>query len=207
MKPGSSNRASLTAIIGASGSGKSLWVKQQLARTPKRLMIWDTMAEYGHVAGPVKTTTAVIEQAKLAGPTGGFALVFVPSADAKLRIRQFDIFCGVAFALGRVTLVVEELANVTKAGWSPAGWLRVVTQGRHKGLTVIGTTQRPQLVDKTFLDNATTLRVGRLNTSTGRRTMADMLDTSPDEIAALRPLEWISKDMATGTTKRETLRP
>lgn len=202
MRPGSSNRASLTAIIGASGSGKSLWVKQHLARPPKRLMVWDTMAEYKQLGLQTDKLRDVIQAVR----APAFVSVFVPSSDPKQRAAQFDRWCAAGFAVGTATLVIEELSNVTKAGWSPAGWLRVVTQGRHRGLSVIGTTQRPQLVDKTFLDNATTIRVGRLNTATGRRTMADMLDTSADQLAQLLPLEWISKDMATGRTKRETLR-
>ena len=85
--------------------------------------------------------------------------------------------------------------------------MRVVTQGRHRGLSVIGTTQRPQLVDKTFIDNATTVRCGRLNTSTGRRVMADLFGVHVGEIGDLLPLEWLSKDMATGKVTWERLNP
>jgi hypothetical protein len=200
------NKASLTAVIGASGSGKSLWIKKHLARKPRRLIVWDPMKEYSHLATPATDVSHVIAQLSIVGTSGGFCLVFQPSALPRIMARQFDLVCAAALAVTRCTLVAEELATVTRAGFSPPGWLRVVTQGRHAGLEVIGTTQRPQLVDKTFLDQATTVRCGRLNTAAGRRFMADLLDVPPEGLPS-KPLEWVSRDMATGRTKRETLRP
>lgn len=202
-----SNRADLTAVIGASGSGKSLWVKQALRRRPSRLLVWDPMREYDHLATPVTEVSHLIAQLSIVGTAGGFCLVFQPSGVPRIAARQFDVICAAALAVTRCTFIAEELAGVTKPGSSPPGWLRVVTQGRHAGLRVIGTTQRPALVDKTFLDNATVIRCGRLNTPAARRFMADMLDVPAEDLAALKPLEWLSRDMATGKVRRETLRP
>jgi hypothetical protein len=201
----SRNKANLTAVIGSTGSGKSLWIKRQLKRRPSRLIVWDPMREYGDLAGPLTDTSHVIAHLATCGSSGGFTLVFQPSHHPKISARQFDLLCSAAMAAGRCTLIAEELASVTRAGYSPPGWLRVVTQGRHAGLTVIGTTQRPALIDKTFLDNATTVRCGRLNTAAGRRYMADLLDVPADTLAGLKPLEWVSKDMSSGKISREKL--
>lgn len=202
MNPG---KASLTAIIGATGSGKSAWLKRSvLKRIPKRLMVWDSMAEYGHIATPVESLSAGIEQLKLAGASGGFRIVYQPPLSSPSLADIFSVFCRAAFAAGGLTLIVEELANVTRPGYSPPGWLQVVTQGRHRSLSVYGTSQRPQLLDKTFLDQCTTLRVGRLNTDRGRRVLADILALPPSDLD-LRPLQWISRDMGTGKLTRETL--
>jgi DNA helicase HerA-like ATPase len=201
-------RADILIIVGATGSGKSLQVKAQLAkRRPKRLLIWDPQAEYGQLASSVPTIAAAVEQVRLADTRGGLSLVFVPSPDPKLAWRQFDLWCQLAFQAGRCTLLAEELSGVTRPGSSPPGWLRVITQGRHRALSVIGTTQRPALVDKTALDNATTVRCGRLNSAASRRYMADLLDVPADQLAQLQALEWVEKDLHTGRLRRYTVAP
>ena len=142
---------------------------------------------------------------KRAGKNGTFVLVFEPAMDPKVMVEQFDIFCTLAYAAGSLYLVCEELSDVTQAGWAPAGWSMISRKGRHKGLTVIGLTQRPAAVDKHFFGNANRVRCGRLNYEADVRTMANVLRVSPDEIGNLKPLEWIERDMSSGEVTRGTL--
>ena len=56
QKMAASNSAKIWAAIGASGTGKGLWIKAQLSKIkPKRLVVWDFMDEYGAHANPVRT--------------------------------------------------------------------------------------------------------------------------------------------------------
>lgn len=202
----SKNDAAILAIIGSTGSGKSLYLKGQLSKKkPPRLLIWDAMREYGEIgrvySGRLSPLVADLSEA---GRRGRFAFVYQPdNSNAKRFERQFAVLCGLALAAGNCTLLVEELALVTKAGFSPPRWMEAVTGGRHKGLSIIGTTQRPALVDKTFFGNATVIRVGRLNAGSDKRVMADALDVSLDEITALRPLHFLQKNMSTGEISRD----
>jgi hypothetical protein len=64
MADGSRNTAKIIAVMGASGSGKSAWIKQQLrAGNPARLLVWDPQEEFGafgrEVADPAELTKAV----------------------------------------------------------------------------------------------------------------------------------------------------
>lgn len=199
----SENRADITLVVGSTGSGKTLWLMARLrAMAARRVLVWDAMREYGSPFGA--STAWLVDVLNWVKVGDARLLAYHPNLARELE-RQFDVFCGIALMMRGCVLVAEELSMVTKAGYSPARWREVITTGRHLGLSVIGTTQRPALVDKTIFSNATVIRVGRLNAAGDKKTMADALDLPLDELRALRPLDWIQKDMATGAVTRETL--
>lgn len=200
------NLANLVAVIGSSGSGKSLWVKTVALPALRRpVLIFDPMREYA--GGVCASLSVMVKELRLSSHAADAGvLIYRPNKMRELE-KQFETFCGIALAVKNCSLIVEELSLVTKAGYSPPRWREVVTTGRHYGLSVIGTTQRPALVDKTFFSNATMVRVGRLNAAGDKKTMADALDISADRLRELRPLDWLQKDMQTGALTSETLTP
>lgn len=201
---GSDNQAAFVAVIGSTGSGKSHFVKKVLDAKPPRVMIWDPMKEYGHAGKVVRDKTAdlVAQLRKVGG--GNFALVYQPNKESEKAMReQFTVFCKAALAVGKVLLVVEEMALVTKAGYSPPGWLEVVTGGRHYGLMVVGTSQRPALLDKTFFSNCTMIRVGKLSSAGDKKSVADALDVSVSMLRLLKPRQWLVKNLVTGELTAE----
>jgi hypothetical protein len=198
--------AAFTAVIGATGAGKTEYIRQQLARSkPKRLIVWDfkPISEYGHL-GETFTDRAALVEAALAAGSGPFRAIYRPGTQASEWVDKFDWLCRFAYAFKHCTLIAEELAHVTRAGWSPDGWKLVVTMGRSEGLTVYGATQRPALVDKTFISAASLIHCGRLGARSDRVTMADLLDCDPKELAALRPMDWIER-RDSGETARGSL--
>lgn len=187
-----SNKAFIVAVLGASGSGKSTFVKRAIARGHPRLLIWDPLAEYG---GAIRETASDL-LALLKLPK--FRCVFRPSADPAVRARQFDLVCRAALAAGRMTLVVEELRFVTTPCRAPLGWAQVCLTGRHKGLKVFGLSQRPASIDKDFLGNCTAIRTGRLAYPEDVKAVSKAMGGHAAEIQALKPLHWLEKDMTTG---------
>lgn len=194
-RPGSSNEAEVIAVIGATGSGKGVFIKNYaLKKSDRRLLIWDYMQEYGTL---VDVSTASLGAAirTLQGET--FRTAFRPSYDDALRAKQFDAFCKAAVTAENVRLVVEELAFVTKASWAPAGWKMATSIGRHKGLRLIGASQRPAQVDKAFWSNATEVHCGFLNYEDDQKVMAKVLGVTLADIQALKPLEYFHKNVRT----------
>src|SRR3569623_2110456 len=106
--------ASIIVVCGSSGSGKSAWVKQRIAKA-RRVLVWDVDDEYE-----------------------GFERITAPAA----LIEAFDLWARAAFAWGNCTAVAEELAGVTTPGKAPPGWHQLVSRGRKRGIEVIGETQR-----------------------------------------------------------------
>lgn len=186
------NKASIMAVLGASGSGKSTYIKRALSRGHPRLLIWDPMSEYqGELVPTLAGLIAGLKAKK-------FRLVFRPSADPAQRGRQFDLICRAALAAGNLTLVVEELRFVTTPSRAPLGWAQVCLTGRHRGLRVFGISQRPASIDKDFLGNCTAIRTGRLAYPEDVKAVCKVMGVPPAKVEALRPLEWLEKDMATG---------
>ena len=97
----------------------------------------------------------------------------------------------------------RELSLVTKPGWSPPRWRMISTEGRHHGIASIGTSQRPALIDKTYFGGATTIRCGALQTKGDKATMADAMDIDVADIRALRPGQWIVKEVYSGQVTHE----
>jgi len=194
------SQAVIVAVMGASGSGKSAYIKQQIRRgKPKRLIVFDPMGEYFDLAAPVSTIQAVASAAK----HKAFSLSFKP--DSGHAVEQFDLLCRIAYAAGECWLVAEELSIVTRPGSAPPGWADCSMRGRHKGMTVIGASQRPASIDKNFFSNATMIRTGRLNFATDIKTLANVLHVDNAEISLLKPLEFIQRDTQTGEIQRGKL--
>lgn len=203
------NRADIVAVIGSTGSGKSRWIKARLkADLPVRLLVWsplepsDRYGKFGHV---IERKPGALVEYVAARRGGSFRAVYVPDrarGDAWLE-RQFELFCGLAIAAKSCLVIVEELSMVTKPQRAPARWREVITTGRHYGLSIIGTSQRPALVDKTFFSNATMIRCGKLSAASDKKTMSDSMDVPLIELRALVNGQWIVKDAYSGAIARE----
>jgi hypothetical protein len=205
---GARNSAHLDAIFGAQESGKSSLMKSETARArPSRLMVWDPKREYAKFGG---VTSSLAEVARVVSSERRFAVVYQPppaALHAEAMQKAFDHFCRCAVEAGDLRLVVDELADVTKAGWAPRGWQIVTRQGRHASLVIQGASQRPADVDKSFYGNCSRLVVFRLNAEGDVDRMAKALRRPPEEIAGLAPLEYLERDMKTGQVVKKKLGP
>lgn len=203
MKDGSAGKANIIICIGATGSGKSSRIKSEIARQKTaKLIVWDMMREYGGECAVVKTLGDLVAAVRAAT----YRVAFEPSFDDKARAKQFDIFCKIAFECKGASVLVEELANVTKPSYAPAGWRQLNTMGRHRGITIYGTSQRPALCDKTTMSQATRLWCGNLSYHHDVRSMALMLGVPDADITALEPLQYIEGNRETKTIERGSLR-
>lgn len=179
------NKPQIEAYIGASGSGKGVSINARLKELkPKRLIVWDPRDEYSdHAAQQTSLKTLALAVAKAgAGPV---RVRYVPGPAMKLA-DAFGVVCHLAFTAGNAVFLAEELSDTTTGSYAPPSWRQVITQGRHKGLHIIGAAQRPALIDKTFLGNATYIRCFTLRYDEDRRAMAKALDVPQERVNALR---------------------
>lgn len=206
-----SNKPSLRAYIGATGSGKGVSVREHLkSEKADRLVIWDPLREYGQF-GRYVTTIAELCKA-LAAPK--FAVCFWPGAEVEAFGPKFDLFCRAVFSAGNCTVHIEELADVTTASHAPPSWRRITKQGRHRGLRVIAATQRPADCDKAFLSGVTYIRVFYLRWPKDKKVMAECMDEPLAEVSSLTTVEkpdgstaitYLEKDFRVGTRERKTI--
>lgn len=178
------NKPAIEAYIGASGSGKGVSIAARLRELqPSRLVIWDPRNEYGQHARPLQSLATLVADVKRAG-SGPFRLRYVPGSTMKLA-DSFDVVCRTVFAAGNVVFVAEELSDVTTASHAPPAWRRITTQGRHAGLHILGASQRPTLIDKTFLANCTRVRCFQLGYDDDIEKMSKELRAPPNVVAGL----------------------
>lgn len=189
-RPGAANVARIEVYIGASGSGKGLSIRRRLAELrPARLLVYDPRDEWAELA-PALTPHQLAQLFLRPGqaPARGR---FVPGASmARGQLGEaFAILCRVAFEAGSLVFFADELAEVTSPSWAPPAWSRCITQGRHRGLHLIAAAQRPALIDKTILSNATLLRVGAVGHDGDVRAMAGYLRAPVQLVAGLQAIK------------------
>lgn len=194
--------ANIWGVVGASGTGKGVWIKHQLTeRNPPRLIVWDFKNEYAEQAGKRLSPTLrdVLAAMREAGAAGPLRARYAPrGAGEKALRREFEGLCELVYAWEGCTFIAEELANVTTPGWAPAAWRKMTTSGRHAGVHIIGATQTPALVDKTFLGNCTLIHAGPLREFAHRQAVARSMDIDEGRLARLVKFQWLEKDFDSG---------
>jgi DNA helicase HerA-like ATPase len=194
-------KAHIEAVLGASGSGKSSYVKRLMERAkPRRLIVFDPEGEWGGFGTQTSNVADVLAGFRAAGADGACRVVFVPSPVPEIAVRQFDAVCRIAFHAERLTFIVDELKSVTSPSRSPVGWGMLTGRGRKRGIVMYGLSQRPASIDKDFLGNCNYVRAGRLTYIEDQRAVARVLGVKESDIGALPDLGWIRRDMATGQT-------
>lgn len=119
--------------------------------------------------------------------------------------KNFEVFCALAWIYCQVhggALVVDELADVTTPGKAGDAWGEICRKSRASGSWVYATTQRPQEADKTCQGNATLIHCGMMSDSNDVIYLARRLlggSVTVQQVAALKPLEYIERDIRTHT--------
>lgn len=206
-------RPDLRAYIGATGSGKGVSIREHLAEAkPARLLVWDPLNEHAERAKAVTTLHALVAACAKAGK-GAFAIRYVPPDGTKLP-AAFELFCALAYRLGACTVLIEELSEVTSPSWAPRTWSKCCKAGRHAGLKLVVSTQRPAQSDKDFLGNTTYVRCFTLRYPNDRQAMADLMSVPRASIEALATVEgpkattigYVERDFRAGTAAKSATR-
>jgi len=198
----------LVAVIGARKTRKTTQVKDWLKKTPpRRLLIWDPIGgvQFGYDA----VGTVFDDRTKLidyVGARPSFAVVFHPGKLSTYE-EKFNWFCLLASELKNLTVVVDELADVTSPSWAPDAWREITRKGGNYGIASFGITQRPAEVDKTFLGNCSFIHCRRCNDEASIRTMAGYLRLPYADVAALTGYEFYERNMDTGQVRRVPAKP
>lgn len=207
-----SSKALVLAAFGARGTGKTAWVKQQIAAMrPPRLMIWDFKHDPALVSVGTPFTALPGFIRALEQPT--FQLRYLVDHSRDIH-AQFELFCLAAWEAGCVVMFVDELPEVTKANKAPPAWRRCVNIGRDyrlqskKGaqwLSIIGAGQRTKECDKSFIGNADVIHTGRLTNVADAKDLAQAMGCDFRDLLGLADLEWIERRVGQTTTTRGKL--
>ena len=204
------NEAQIWGVMAASGSGKGLWIKEQLRRMkPRRLVIWDYKDEYSEHAPDLARSLVPSQQAMVKARRGPLQIRYKckPGTNVKQTRAEFEALCRLVQAWGNCVFLAEELSNVTTPSWAPAAWREMTTGGRHEAVHIIGVAQNPALIDKTFLSNCSMVHVGPLRQHTHRQAVARAMDIPLQEITALEKFHYIQRHYDTKSVVRGRVYP
>ena len=208
MSKGNTNTAKVTAIMGATGCGKTTTLRALLAKPKRRrTIIWSPKEPIDNYAAlyagsvVVNSASEVLRLVKAAG-RGEFHLVFRPRLNREVDQAQFGAVCKIAMAARDVTVVVDELHTVTRPSWAPDGWSELIMMGRGYGCEVFGLSQRPASIDKDFLSNASMVHTGRLAFADDAKAVAKSLTVPWTDVMNLTGYQWIRRDILGGKVTR-----
>nr|BDD44506.1 hypothetical protein 6 [Moraxellaceae bacterium] len=177
------------AVIGKTGSGKSVYVQKLIAEMD-RLVIFDPKRSYRKEAKKLRAYVAqdlgdLLETLR-DNADKSFRVIYEPTPTREeqelsdvcmvLEMLQRPYLDGKANA--KVTLVVEELhqGNPNPPSREFVGFARCIQMGRESGINVIGVTQRPQSVSKYFRENIERMAVFQVAGVDAAKAAADMAD-------------------------------
>jgi hypothetical protein len=196
------------AAFGATGTGKTAWILQVLERMkPTRLMVWDFKADSA-LAGLGQAYPVWADFVRACTQKRFVARYQVDwSRDVA---EQFAAFCMLAWREGNLVMFVDELAEVTKAQKAPPIWRKCVNVGRSyddgkKSISILGASQRPAEVDKSFTGNADVVHVGRMGNLAEAKMFAAMWGIEASELINLPNLHWIEKQATSPAVTRGVL--
>lgn len=194
------------AVFGASGSGKSQYVKHAL-RDRKRLVAFDPMDEYGTRDGfgyvACDTRCETLEEVRIAMRRDwrSFRIAFVPKAGREAQ--QLSALCKLLKAAQTpikgsskgpmLTLAADEL-NLSfpiHGAVKNNGFAELCSRGRHYWIELWGAAQRISEVSTRFRGNVTETVILRTQGATDVNNAADATGATKDQIKALQNLDYI----------------
>lgn len=205
-RQGAHNKARIIPVVGASGTGKGRYIKTELLpQFAGPVVVWSPLESsdnYAAILGvkAVRSLPKMIEAWK-----AGQSAVYVPPNDPKAMPIAFSLFCRAAWCMKGAVVLVEELSRVTTPSYAPPAWRDLSTAGRHQGITLIGTCQRPAQVDKDFFGNATEIRCFRVNYENDARVMANVLREPWEAMLELPDFHYIHRNLSARVNARGVL--
>lgn len=137
----------ILGIVGRKGSGKSTYAAQVLRHCP-RLFVFDVMRDHASwLPNTLEGLDSAFEFFDWCHRQQTFAAGYVPGDDLPL---EFDQICQLVYHYGRMCFAVEEVAFVSKPGWLPPAFGKLVRTGRHQGVDLLWTAQRASEVSRTL---------------------------------------------------------
>lgn len=191
---GTHNAARIFAVVGASEMGKGRTIKSEiLPGIAGPVIVWSPLEETDKYAAILRCRRVTSLPDVIGAWRERRSVVYEPPLNPKLIAPRFDLFCRAVWHMPGAVVIVEELSRVTMASWAPGSWKNLSTAGRHRGLTIIGTCQRPAQVDKDFFGNCSEIRCFRVNYGNDASVMGDVLCVDPGLIRALPQFQYIRR--------------
>lgn len=183
-------RGCVIAVAGAPQSGKSTWMRHQVAKHARVLVFGDWRGEY-QAAGftPIKGPRELITTLK--GHKGAGRYTY------RGGLQDFDTWCLVGLAWVQyfpATLLIDELAGPTNPGKAPRHYGEILRMIAGYGGYAYGCTQRISESDTTIWGVADLLHVHRMVRTGDAEKAARELNCTPQDLLQLPDFEYLERE-------------
>jgi hypothetical protein len=173
-------------IVGASGSGKSAFLRKKVDFKQNRIVAWDVDEDFRLPrVRSMKVFETLVKKC-------GFGKIRV-ALTVEPTEENFERFCALVFAIAHcsapMTIICEEIADVTRVSKASPHWGQLCRKIRKYGGTIYAVTQRPEEADKTIFNQATFKWCGALGSSAAYKKMAAEMDINVNELRNLQNFE------------------
>jgi|TARA_A100000171_G_scaffold52764_1_gene72880 DNA helicase HerA-like ATPase len=200
------SNAGRIGVWGASGSGKSSYVKKAI-KGRKRMVVFDPLGEYSALCNVTATNLEQV-RVEMRYNWANFSIAYVPPAGQEPR--ALSALCKLMMAAqmpykktGKgqgMTLIVEEMNlsfPVQGGAQKSPGFAEVCSRGRHYGIEVYGLSQRIAEVSTRFRGNCTETVVLRQQGPRDLAAATDAIGGDKAAVAALANLDYIHERQGT----------
>lgn len=173
-------------IVGASGSGKSAYIRENIGFKHDRIVAFDPDEDFKLPrARDLRTFENIVKKA-------GFGKIRVALTVEPIE-ENFERFCQLVFPImhckAPIKILIDELADVARIGKASPHWGQLSRKCRKYGGTLYVCTQSPQEIDKTVLRQTRKIVCGTLQSVAAWKAMALNLDIPLAEIKQLENIE------------------
>lgn len=183
------------SIIGASGSGKTSFLKSKQSPLAhyQFIIFWDVDEDHECTRYRYRSTFAHgLAQAVRSGKPYRIGLTLDnPSPE------HYEFFCRCVWEIAdgkrNTAVVVEELADVVGMGKAGRYAGQVLRKGRKYGLDFFAVSQRPAEIDKTTYTQCVNRWCGYIDNEIDIRRMSGLMNVSAEQIKSLKQLEYFYK--------------
>lgn len=149
-------------VMGRRGCGKSYLAKRLQDLWPRRIII-DSLGEYTEGIQVTGFSQFCDELLKLKQKNEKqFVLVFKFDPEVPVSDDLFNQILRVCFHFKNVQVVIEEIQRYSSPHYLPHWLDQCLFVGRHKGLSLLFTTQRPGMLNKGILSQCAHVFCGQL---------------------------------------------
>jgi len=149
---------SITCVFGRKGSGKT-WYIIKLIQNQKRLVIVDTLAEYGE-----KTNDLPFCKGVIIDDLYSFISYLQSTHDKEFRVilrltdeAEVEKAFETIWTVGELLLVIEEVDYYCNPSFISPAFSKIYKYGRHKNLSTIAISRRPYEVNRLLTAQADTV--------------------------------------------------
>ena len=177
-------------VMGRRGCGKSYLGRRLQALWPKRVVI-DVVHEYKSndfenseiVNSFDKFTEKLIEFKK--NNSKKFVLIYQFDPESPVSEEVFDHIMRVCYYFGNIQVVIEEIQDFCTPHHLPLWLKNCLLTGRHKGLSLLFTTQRPGTLNKTALSQCRHIFCGNIIEGNDLRYVSSFLNQDARRLSSL----------------------